>query len=468
MAQEGNYYIVEGGDSYERIAGKVYSDQRMFAELMSANGGVYLRPGMKIVLPAKIDNPFVSNEKAAEFGMATNAQYRMGYDPKTNRFDWANTGSTPQMNRDWAYANATGQAEGLKNGLLPSSFTGLAGTSTAQTKNQALSNAMPIQWWQRGGINNAINPGAAKSVKLPASATNQWGQAASTTVPFMNKMPTKGGITTPTSGGISVGSAKWQDGTPMIWSGTKWVTPSEVARNPIYSQGPLGKYFQWWTNKFPGLSGVYQAEYAFVNAITGNVLNKEPTTTPKYQQTYGPFRTGEQPTNRTGTQQTINRNMPEWNYTSAEKALQLSQAVGGTAEYPQVFTANEIAALAINSQNQQLKLTVNDVKKTLIEQDYIETANGDMVKGIRDDNGNLVNPDLPTLGGSNNIDSSVHAPDEWWGGTWGLGSNHFDPYYGYNEPTSYTGRGTGGVSFEPVVNSEKVANGYLNIGMATG
>lgn len=60
-------YTVKPGDSWAKIAGKLYGgDQRMFGELMRANKGVLtLKAGMKISTPAKVDNPFVGFTQAA-------------------------------------------------------------------------------------------------------------------------------------------------------------------------------------------------------------------------------------------------------------------------------------------------------------------------------------------------------------------------------------------------------------------
>lgn len=64
-------YTVKTGDSWEKIAGEVYGDQRMFLELHKANQGIYvLQPGQVLDLPPAYENPFVSNEAAMAEGMA--------------------------------------------------------------------------------------------------------------------------------------------------------------------------------------------------------------------------------------------------------------------------------------------------------------------------------------------------------------------------------------------------------------
>jgi len=64
-------YTVKPGDSWAKIAGKIYGDQRMLGELQRANKGIgSLRPGMRISTPKKRSNPLVtaselSNEVSA-------------------------------------------------------------------------------------------------------------------------------------------------------------------------------------------------------------------------------------------------------------------------------------------------------------------------------------------------------------------------------------------------------------------
>lgn len=65
-------YTVRAGDSWEKIAGIMYGDQRMFGELMRANGqiaGGKLHPGMTIYLPDQRRNPLVTNAQAALVGI---------------------------------------------------------------------------------------------------------------------------------------------------------------------------------------------------------------------------------------------------------------------------------------------------------------------------------------------------------------------------------------------------------------
>lgn len=63
-------YVVKAGDSWAKIAGEMYGDQRMFAELMRANPNIaMMRPGQTLKLPDPRKNAYVSNTEAAVSGM---------------------------------------------------------------------------------------------------------------------------------------------------------------------------------------------------------------------------------------------------------------------------------------------------------------------------------------------------------------------------------------------------------------
>ena len=61
-------YKVKPGDSWERIAGKYYGDQRQFLKLMQANPKIRgLHPGMEIKIPwlgkkGKVDKAFIPDD----------------------------------------------------------------------------------------------------------------------------------------------------------------------------------------------------------------------------------------------------------------------------------------------------------------------------------------------------------------------------------------------------------------------
>ena len=62
-------YKVQPGDSWARIAGKLFGDQRMLGELQRANGGVGgLKPGMMLNVPKKKKNPLVTDADLAGRG----------------------------------------------------------------------------------------------------------------------------------------------------------------------------------------------------------------------------------------------------------------------------------------------------------------------------------------------------------------------------------------------------------------
>ena len=82
-------YTVQTGDSWAKIAGKVYGNQRMFLELAKANQGIYnLAPGMVLDLPPAYEDPFVSNEAAVAQGMAPATAFNEKGELKTG---WAKT-----------------------------------------------------------------------------------------------------------------------------------------------------------------------------------------------------------------------------------------------------------------------------------------------------------------------------------------------------------------------------------------
>lgn len=64
MGRQGDVWIVEPGDNLAKIAEQVYGDQRMLAAISDANGGVLvLHTGDRLYLPAKVDNPYISQSQ---------------------------------------------------------------------------------------------------------------------------------------------------------------------------------------------------------------------------------------------------------------------------------------------------------------------------------------------------------------------------------------------------------------------
>jgi len=74
-------YTVKSGDSWAKIAGDVYGNQRMYIELMKANGDInMLKPGQTIYLPSKMANEdiYISDSMAQASGMATSGELQYG------------------------------------------------------------------------------------------------------------------------------------------------------------------------------------------------------------------------------------------------------------------------------------------------------------------------------------------------------------------------------------------------------
>jgi hypothetical protein len=164
-----DYYTVKAGDSYERIAQIVYGNERMFGNLMAANGGATLRPGMSIRLPGAVANPFVSNELASEMGMATSGQVSAAYkagDLGSNGVQWKNgqfvaagqnagrmnwTPEQAQFNRNAAYNNSWGGGAKLVNSMWD--ITGVTNPQSA-----GLAKTTPKTPGVTGGAGNFISP----------------------------------------------------------------------------------------------------------------------------------------------------------------------------------------------------------------------------------------------------------------------------------------------------------------------
>jgi hypothetical protein len=138
-------YTVKPGDSWDSIAGQLYGNERMFGELMRANGGGFaLHPGMRITTPEKQTNPFVSNELAAASGMALSGQYQDWYNSTANtgvnRMPMSLTDASgnvvdySQLNQLWAAQHARGLAPDLVDGRLPADWvTSTLGGSAGST-----------------------------------------------------------------------------------------------------------------------------------------------------------------------------------------------------------------------------------------------------------------------------------------------------------------------------------------------
>lgn len=79
MAKKKNkgQYVVQPGDSPAKIAKMIYGDERMWYELVKANGGMTnLKAGSVLNLPQKVKKPWIPNAVASAVGMATSGEYQ--------------------------------------------------------------------------------------------------------------------------------------------------------------------------------------------------------------------------------------------------------------------------------------------------------------------------------------------------------------------------------------------------------
>ena len=118
-------YTVQAGDSWEKIAGMLYGNQRAFGDLARLNGYRTLRPGdvIQIGPPRKDNNYFVSNKDVQVSNATNGANYR---GPKMQDYN--------SYRANYAAARAAGQAGvyGQQN------FTGTganAGVASGTTQN---------------------------------------------------------------------------------------------------------------------------------------------------------------------------------------------------------------------------------------------------------------------------------------------------------------------------------------------
>jgi hypothetical protein len=124
IAPKSKYVTVGQNDSYESIAKEMYGDSRMFAQIMQANGGNPLQPGMQLYMPLQTGTPFVSNELAASMGMATSGQFATAYksgDMTYGKMNWSL--EQAMTNEQWASDWQKGLASPLKYGNLPTGYS---------------------------------------------------------------------------------------------------------------------------------------------------------------------------------------------------------------------------------------------------------------------------------------------------------------------------------------------------------
>lgn len=130
-------YTVQPGDSWTRIAGNVYSDQRMFQELMAANPDIsMLHPGMVINLPDQVANPYVSQ---AALTSQTNP-FAYGGAPIPAPSAIGQPVPTPRIVPQQQFR---GTGTGREGGLMASRTQGQAPVQRAQMRRRSTSTRTP-------------------------------------------------------------------------------------------------------------------------------------------------------------------------------------------------------------------------------------------------------------------------------------------------------------------------------------
>lgn len=143
MPQQGNTYVVQGGDNLFSIAEQVYGDQKMFVDIMRLNklGSGVIRPGMVLTLPkqrsgsalsASMDKNLISNLSAEnklvhETGKIPSrqelSQYMSGVQPQTSisQSQLQMRGRSAGVNREMSAEQQ--QMRGRSAGVAPRSST---------------------------------------------------------------------------------------------------------------------------------------------------------------------------------------------------------------------------------------------------------------------------------------------------------------------------------------------------------
>lgn len=432
-------YTVAPGDSYERIARLMYGDGRMFAELMAANGGVPLHPGMQLVLPPKIDNPFVSNEKAAEFGMATAQQYADMYKAGGGKVNW--TKDLAAMNRKWAQDNYYGIAPGLVNGQLPAGYNGAqvmsgGGTLTGGPTSGLSGTPATKKLDRTGMINKKIPNSDDVSTVLP--------QGFGPPVPRL-KPP----VVFQTPQMSNYGSAKQPNFGTRIYG--------KVNRPPKITEKPLFDASSVIPNPSPKKTIVDASFTTTHGRFNLPPRATEPSSSPK--------------TTPTSTVPTASNtlsggvgNVPKGNAVAkriplADDVNLLNQqlymvATGQSTKWPDAISGDALFTLG----RANFMKTQSEIVDWALENDYVYDMASDTWKQ------KSVLPNLlPEISDEDgNVMTLEPASDEWWGGMYGLKQNYYanNDIYGNNNDT-YTGRPT-------KIDANSIFAGLVNYRYATG
>lgn len=114
----GSRYTVRAGDSWFKIAGQVYGDQRYAEQLAMANGDVdVLQPGMLLRLPRPRANPTISPYAAQQWGMSPTG-IPGGQAPGAAPGAAAPAAVPPMSAATAANVQAAARARGREGGLL--------------------------------------------------------------------------------------------------------------------------------------------------------------------------------------------------------------------------------------------------------------------------------------------------------------------------------------------------------------
>lgn len=152
-------YTVKTGDSWEKIAGEVYGNQRMFLELAKANRGIYvLRPGQVLDLPPAYESPFVSNEAAMARGMAPATAFNEKGELKAG---WTKTATGGYTNYGALTTPSLGGTTGLNLPTLPPppGSTTIGQVATPTTTPQFTWHAVQVELARLGALKNyQVNP----------------------------------------------------------------------------------------------------------------------------------------------------------------------------------------------------------------------------------------------------------------------------------------------------------------------